>query len=137
MDKKLSSPLLMIGAIKPLRDYRNEATGGWPKSCQWMITEVGPVGDRRNEANLSAFLGVCFKRCVAERYAAVLKAAVRAVRVQRARIRARLGAFLARFLPLRVHFLSFKERIGGLIGSGAGFSLSGQAQADDSFALAA
>jgi len=77
----------------------------------------------------------------AVRYAAVLKAAalnlMRAVRVQRARIKARLRADAAHSQPLQVHFLSFKEQFIGLIGSGAGFSLPGQAQADDGLALAA
>ena len=77
----------------------------------------------------------------AVRYAAVLKAAglnlMRAVRVRRARIRARLGASLARSQPLRVHFGPFKERIGGLIGSWVEFFLPGHAQADDGLALAA
>ena len=77
----------------------------------------------------------------AVRYAAVLKAAglnlMRAARVQRARIKARLRAAAALSQPLQVHFLSFKEQFIGLIGSGAGFSLPGQAQADDGLALAA
>ena len=76
----------------------------------------------------------------AVRYGAVLKAAglnlMRAARVQRARIKARLQA-AALSQPLQVHFLSFKERIVGLIGNGAGFSLPAQAQADDGLALAA
>ena len=61
---------------------------------------------------------------------------MRAARVQRARIKARLRA-AALSHPLRVHFLSFKERIVGLIGNWDGFSLPDQAQADDGLPLAA
>jgi hypothetical protein len=77
----------------------------------------------------------------AVRYGAVLKAAglnlMRAARVQRARIKARLRAAAALPQLLQVHFLSFKEQFVGLIGNGAGFSLPAQAQADDGLALAA
>ena len=77
----------------------------------------------------------------AVRYAAVLKAAglnlMRAARVQRARIKARLRAAAAHSQPLQVHFLYFKERFVGLIRNWAGFSLPGHAQADDGLALAA
>jgi hypothetical protein len=77
----------------------------------------------------------------AVRYCAMLKAAglnlMRAARVQRARIKARLRAAAATSERLRLNFLAFKERFAGLIPKWAEFSLPHQAQADDGLALAA
>jgi hypothetical protein len=77
----------------------------------------------------------------AVRYCAMLKAAglnlMRAARVQRARIKARLRAAAANSERLRLNFLAFKERFAGLIPKWAEFSLPHQAQADDGLALAA
>ena len=42
--------LLLIGAIVPICDRRNRATFGSPKSGQFVIGEMEPGGDRRNEA---------------------------------------------------------------------------------------
>jgi len=76
----------------------------------------------------------------AVRYCAVLKAAglnlMRAARVQRARMKARLRAAAAASQPLRAFFLSFKEQFAGLIGNRAWFSLPEPAQADDGLAWA-
>jgi len=77
----------------------------------------------------------------AVRYCAILKAAalnlMRAARVQRARIKARLRAAAAASERLRLNFLAFKERFAGLIPKWAEVSLPNQAQADDGLALAA
>jgi hypothetical protein len=77
----------------------------------------------------------------AVRYCAILKAAglnlMRAARVQRARIKARLRAAAAAPERLRLNFLAFKERFAGLIPKWAEVSLPNQAQADDGLALAA
>jgi Transposase DDE domain/Transposase domain (DUF772) len=77
----------------------------------------------------------------AVRYCAILKAAglnlMRAARVQRARMKARLRAAAAASQRLRLHLLAFKERFAGLIPKSAGFSLPNQAQADDGLALPA
>lgn len=77
----------------------------------------------------------------AVRYCAVLKAAglnlMRAARVQRARMKARLRAAAAASQRLRLHFLAFKERFTGLIPKWAEFPLPNQARADNGLALAA
>lgn len=77
----------------------------------------------------------------AVRYGAVLKAAglnlMRAARVQRARMKARLRAAAAASQRLRLNFLAFKERLAGLIPKWAEFSLPNQARADNGLALAA
>jgi hypothetical protein len=69
---------------------------------------------------------------VVVRYCSGLKAAtlnlMRAVRVQRARIKARSRAAAALSQASRVHFMFLKERLVGLIGDWDGFSLPGQAQ---------
>jgi hypothetical protein len=78
---------------------------------------------------------------VAVRYCAILKAVglnlMRAARVQRARIKARLRAAAAQSQRLRLNLLAFKEQLTGLIPKWAEFSLPNQAQADDGLALAA
>jgi hypothetical protein len=77
----------------------------------------------------------------AVRYCAVLKAAglnlMRAARVHRARMKARLRAAAAASERLRLNFLAFKERFAGLIPKWVEFSLPNQAHADDGLALAA
>jgi len=77
----------------------------------------------------------------AVRYCAILKAAglnlMRAARVQRARMKARLRAAAAASQRLRLHLLAFKERFAGLIPKWAEFYLPNKAQADDGLALAA
>jgi hypothetical protein len=50
--------LLLIGAIEPLRDRRNESTLGSPKSSQLLIAEIEPPDDRRNEATLQVLGGI-------------------------------------------------------------------------------
>jgi len=74
-------------------------------------------------------------------FCAILKAAglnlMRAARVQRARIKARLRAAAAQSQRLRLNLLAFKEQLTGLIPKWAEFSLPNQAQADDGLALAA
>jgi tetratricopeptide (TPR) repeat protein len=42
--------MLLIGAIVPIHDRRNEATFGSPKSGQLVIGEIEPLCDRRNRA---------------------------------------------------------------------------------------
>ena len=42
--------VLLIGAIVPICDRRNRATFGSLKSGQFVIGEMEPGGDRRNEA---------------------------------------------------------------------------------------
>jgi hypothetical protein len=77
----------------------------------------------------------------AVRYCAILKAVglnlMRAARVQRARMKARLRAAAVPSQRLRLHFLAFEERYAGLITKWSGFSLSGRAHADDGLLLAA
>jgi hypothetical protein len=77
----------------------------------------------------------------AVRYCAVLKAAglnlLRAARVQRARIKARVQAAAALSQRLRRHFLFFKERSASRITKCVGFFLPAQARADDGLLLAA
>jgi hypothetical protein len=92
-------------------------------------------------ATLTGIKRLRVRGMAAVRYCAILKAAglnlMRAARVQRARIKARLRAAAAASERLRLNFLAFKERFAGLIPKWAEVSLPNQAQADDGLALAA
>jgi hypothetical protein len=50
-EKLATMRLLMIGAIEPPRDRRNEATCGSPKSSHPVIAEMRPSDDHRNKAS--------------------------------------------------------------------------------------
>jgi len=117
---------------------RFERTDEFIERYRW---RAGIEASMSEYATLTGVKRLRVRGLAAVRYAAVLKAAglnlMRAARVQRARIKARLRAAAAISQPLRVHFLSFKERIVGLIGNWDGFSLPAQAQAYDGLALAA
>lgn len=117
---------------------RFERTDEFVERYRW---RAGVEATMSEYATLTGVKRLRVRGMASVRYAAVLKAAglnlMRAARVQRARIKARLRAAAAHSQPLQVHFLSFKGRFVGLIRNWTGFSLPGQAQADDGLALAA
>ena len=115
-----------------------ERTDEFIERYRW---RAGVEASMSEYATLTGVKRLRVRGLAAVRYGAVIKAVglnlMRAARVQRARIKARLRAAAALSQPLQVHFLSFKEQFTGLIGNGAGFSLPAQAQADEGLALAA